>query len=189
MGHSPVLSVGFDPGITSPGVAVIRQDSTGTEVLCAVTVRTNASEPDTERYRRIFDMLHSMLTRFGRCPDVLCVEDVRRAQVGAWSKERAFNADSSKVTIATGLAFAIGFSRPTMQVLTLAPQTARRIAMGAGSGNADDERVKRFLDMSTRGMPARTSKDARAAVLLAKAGALVHREQVRKNQAACGVPA
>jgi len=101
-----LVTAGFDPGIGSPGIAVVRAKAGGGyEHLHSEVVRTKTSDPDEYRYGMITDALSRVLRDFA--PTVLIVEAQAGVQTGKRREDDGFTADSSKTHVTVGVAHAV----------------------------------------------------------------------------------
>lgn len=168
---------GFDPGITSPGIALVTRLSVGYQLDEHRVVRTKTKDHDLDRYHQIFRAVAEVLTKWH--PVALVIEEQRGAQVGAF-KSGQFNGDNSKTLIVVGAAMGAAFAYG-VNVVMVRPQGAKIAVLGPKMGNADKKQVQAAVLAITG---AQVPQDAADAVALAIAGAqLEPSERVRKGAA------
>jgi Holliday junction resolvasome RuvABC endonuclease subunit len=133
-----VIIAGFDPGITSPGIGLIRPVSGGFELLFHKVVRTKSTDPLRERLNKIFRELSTVLVQ--NKVDGLAIEEQRGAQVGAF-KAQEFNADNSKTLLTVGVAIgcALAYGVPWLFVR---PQESKCAVLGRKKGSAEKAEVQ-----------------------------------------------
>jgi Holliday junction resolvasome RuvABC endonuclease subunit len=101
-----LVTAGFDPGIGSPGITVVRAKAGGGyEHLHSEVVRTKSGDPDDARYDTITDALSRVLREFA--PAVLIIEAQAGVQTGKRREDEGFTADSSKTHVTVGIARAV----------------------------------------------------------------------------------
>lgn len=152
---------GFDPGIGSPAVAVIRRLARGYELLAAKTLRTSPKDTLEERLAAIWAGLSPVLRELH--PGELGIERQAGAQVGAWERGE-FNGDNSKTLWTCGVAFGCAVAYGVVPVI-IDPKRAKIAVLGKGAGSAE-KRVVRDRIQAMMGA-AKLTLDASDAVALA----------------------
>jgi len=163
-GDSKVRVLGFDCGITSPGLGVITRLATGYRLDAHRVVRTKASEPLEARCHRIWQALSSAIAQWR--PALVAVEEQAGAQVGAY-KRGDFNADNSKTIMTVGLALGAAFAYG-IDVTLIKPQRAKIAVCGPKMSRADKREVQAAVERITG---VRVPQDAADAVANAIAAA------------------
>lgn len=161
-----MIVLGVDPSITACGLGVVDRDSR--KVLLLETVRSDTSESDEARYRRIHARICAAI-RSTRARAV-AVEEQRRVQAGAHGRGE-FNANNSKVSIVVGIAMAAAWAHG-FPVFMVTPQRAKIAVLGKGAGNADKARVKAAIERML-GDGALFSRDAADAAAIACAPSIL----------------
>lgn len=131
-----MIVLGVDPSITACGLGVV--DRATRAILLIETIRSDTSESDEVRFRRIHARVCAAI-RSTRARAV-AVEEQRRVQAGAHGRGE-FNANNSKVSIVVGIAMAAAWAHG-FPVFMVTPQRAKIAVLGKGAGNADKSRVK-----------------------------------------------
>ena len=162
-----MIVLGVDPSITACGICVV--DRTTRSVLMLDTVRSDTSETDEARYRRIYSRICGSI-RKGRAV-ALAVEEQRRVQAGAHGRGE-FNANNSKVSIVVGLAMAAAWAHG-LPCFVVTPQRGKIAVLGKGHGNAKKDEVKRAVERMKRASEATFSTDAADAVGIACAPSMI----------------
>jgi Holliday junction resolvasome RuvABC endonuclease subunit len=159
--------VGYDPGITTPGIAaVLRESGGGFKIVEHKVVRTSTAGDDVTRYFAIFDELGRII----RATNALDVFGEEQRTIRAGKEERAeeSNANNSKTLITVGVA--IGAARAYGANYTeVRTRTVRTKVMGKGRGSASTKEVQKFVEAITGTWLA---KDSAAAALNAIYGHL-----------------
>lgn len=158
-----MIYVGFDPGITSPGIGVVTPVSGAFRLLHHKVVRTKSSDSLRVRLAQIWQELSSVLNRFQ--VDGLAIEEQQGAQVGAWKKQE-FNADNSKTLLTVGVAqgCAMAYGVPWLFVR---PQESKVAVLGPKKGSAEKSEVQAAV-LSLTGV--QVPQDAADAIAHAIAG-------------------
>jgi Holliday junction resolvasome RuvABC endonuclease subunit len=140
------VAIGFDPGITTPGITLVERRGRGFRPVFHKVLRSDAADSDTDRYNAITDLLSWAIREFH--PAIFVSEEQRNTQSAKqMDGEKRFNANNSKTIITVGLGCAVARLHrvPWLEVRT---QTARAALIGkmGGSKAEKKKRVKAFVD-------------------------------------------
>jgi Holliday junction resolvasome RuvABC endonuclease subunit len=136
-----VIVLGFDPGLASAGIAVIRTGVQLPEILLAETVRTKARLSPEERIRAIWDRLCERATGFA--PAVIGSE----GQIQTWlaqNRRGVTSADAALVLRVWGLADAAAGLVGARHVV-VEPQAIKIAVLGPGARSAGKDAVKTMV--------------------------------------------
>ena len=142
MNSTSATILGFDPGIASPGLALVGRKVGGYKLLAHRVIRTtptkNRQPSPTERYDMIIDALCEMIITHR--PTELVIEEQAGVQAGAF-KQKIKNANNSKTMVVVGLARAVArvYRVPVFEVR---PQRAKLAVCGPKSSSAKKSEVQ-----------------------------------------------
>lgn len=138
-----LVVLGVDPGITSPGLSVVRRKPNGGyEVLHHKVVRTKKGDstkaPIHLRCRGLWDELESAVRKHR--PALIVLEEQQGAQVGA-QRRGDFNSNNGKTLVTVGVVIGIGYAYG-VPLLGVTPQQSKIALLGKGNGSADKKTVQ-----------------------------------------------
>jgi len=142
-----LVALGFDPGITTPGITLVERRGRGFRPVFHKVLRSDAADSDTDRYNAITDLISWAIREFH--PAIFVSEEQRNTQSAKqMDGEKRFNSNNSKTIITVGLGCAVARLHrvPWIEVRT---QTARASLIGKMSGSKAEKkkRVKAFVDV------------------------------------------
>lgn len=151
-----ITIIGFDPGPTETGVAVIRSVRGRAQFLAAMNVQSTA--------REFIDLEKQY------CPDVVAIESV----VGyAYEQQR-----SAGLIATSRIAGLLNGLFGHLHITEMPAKSWRKVI--CGRGNADDDDVKNCLPIWVSDMPVRTNVHMRDALGVAAVAALQFRKGVTR---------
>ena len=141
-----LVALGFDPGITTPGITLVERRGRGFRPVFHKVLRSDSSASDAERYAAITDLLSWAIREFH--PAIFVSEEQRNTQSAKqMDGEKRFNSNNSKTIVTVGLGCAVARLHrvPWIEVRT---QTARASLIGkmGGAKAEKKKRVKAFVD-------------------------------------------
>jgi Holliday junction resolvasome RuvABC endonuclease subunit len=137
------IILGFDPGIASPGVALIaRKPAGGYRLIEHRVIRTTNTKSRQlsliDRYNMIADGLSELIVRHK--PTEAAIEEQSGVQAGAF-KSGEFNASNSKTMVVVGAALAV-CRVYRVPVFMIRPQRAKIAVCGPKSSKAEKPEVQ-----------------------------------------------
>lgn len=132
---------GFDPGIASPGVAIVERVPGQYLLHEARTASTRPADTLDVRLTHIWTVLEQMLR--AHKPELMAIESQLRVMAGARARGHS-NAGNDKTMATVGLA--VGCARAYgLRTLFVEPQRAKIAVLGRGSGNVEKESVQKAI--------------------------------------------
>jgi Holliday junction resolvasome RuvABC endonuclease subunit len=158
------VGLGFDPGIASPGIGVVRRLARGYALVSVAVPRTLPSAGFETRCDVIVDALTQAIRE--HAPAFVAFEDQTRVKTAAWLKGEINHASSFSPLIVQGLALACARIY-RVPVIKIQPMSAKLAVLGKGNRAASKREVQEAVFRLTG---TRASQDGADAIAVAVAG-------------------